>query len=120
LSLIFSSKVKERPSNRRIKNVQKRLQSLSKELIKELKGNPVFRKQEMSRILRNKMVDNSKSEDEKNLLDSVMKIIDDEQSEDVEHGINALKFVADHCVRYDVNNPDLKSFVSLYILKVII
>jgi len=111
LSLILSSKLNARPGNRRIINVQKRLQNLTKEMIKSLKSNSEPRKQQMNRLIMDKKMGTNEFINENELLKNILKKVDNDQNEDIAHGINALKFVADQCIRYNRDASDLKTFV---------
>jgi hypothetical protein len=116
VNLLFSKNVKERPCNRKLKNSLKHLQNLIPEFTQELKSkkNMEFRSQFLRRLLTNKNLKKKNYMKEKQLMDNISNAVNKTIDEDFEHGINALRFIADKCVRYNMEETDIKIFVRIF------
>jgi hypothetical protein len=63
--------------------------------------------------LTNKNLKKKKYTKEQQLMDNISNAVNKTTDEDFEHGINALRFIADKCVRYNMEESDIKIFVSI-------
>lgn len=120
ISLMLSHKVKERPSNRRIKIFLQRMLFLTEEMKKNLQNNSEERQQQLSNLLhfqsRNgkKFIGRNIKQDEKILIELKKYMAQNDDDQDLKNGFHLLCFVADQCVRSNRPVETLKGFVRLY------